>query len=322
MILSGVIIAEVDGSMILQTGMRTDIPAFYTEWFLNRLNEGFVWVRNPYNPSSITEYEINPNVVDLIAFCTKNPAPMLKHMEALKPYGQYWFVTITPYGKEIEPNVPPKEKVMEDFKILSDIVGINSVGWRYDPIFISDTYTLERHIAEFEKMAENLCGYTQRCIISFVDIYKKVMQNFPQLKAVKSEDKSVIGREFVQIGKKYDMEIVSCAEGNGLAQYGVTCGGCYTKTVYEKAMGSIINMPKKGTQRNACACFFGNDIGAYNTCGHFCRYCYANTNEETVRINMKNHNPFSPLLFGEIQSGDKIHKAEQKSWINPQISFE
>ena len=98
--------------MIIQTGMRTDIPAFYSEWFINRIKEGFVMVRNPYNPSQV-------NVVDLIAFCSKNPSPMFPFMEYLKPYGQYWFVTITPYGKDIEPNVPDHQKVMEDFEKLS-----------------------------------------------------------------------------------------------------------------------------------------------------------------------------------------------------------
>lgn len=122
--------------MIIQTGMRTDIPAFYAEWFVNRIKEGFVLVRNPYNPIQVTRYSLSPEVVDLIAFCTKNPAPMLSHMEALKPYGQYWFVTITPYGKEIELNVPPKELVMESFKRLSDIVGADSMGWLYDGEYI------------------------------------------------------------------------------------------------------------------------------------------------------------------------------------------
>ena len=116
--------------MIINTGMRTDIPAFYSEWLLNRIYEGYVLVRSPYNPSQVTRYILSPEVVDLISFCTKNPAPMLPHMDVLKPYGQYWFVTITPYGKDIEPNVPDKKQVMEDFKILSDIVGVDSVGWR------------------------------------------------------------------------------------------------------------------------------------------------------------------------------------------------
>ena len=116
--------------MIIQTGMRTDIPAFYSEWFLNRLNAGYVLVRNPYNENQVTRYSLSPDVVDLIAFCTKNPAPMLPHMDALKPYGQYWFVTITAYGTDIEPHVPCKEAVMEDFKRLSECVGVDSIGWQ------------------------------------------------------------------------------------------------------------------------------------------------------------------------------------------------
>ena len=120
--------------MIIQTGMRTDIPAFYSKWFLNRIKEGYVLVRNPYNERQVTRYCLAPDVVDLIAFCTKNPAPMLPYMNVLKPYGQYWFVTITPYGRDIEPNVPDKEKVMDDLKKLSDIVGVDSMGWRYDPM--------------------------------------------------------------------------------------------------------------------------------------------------------------------------------------------
>ena len=120
--------------MIIQTGMRTDIPAFYSKWFLNRIKEGYVLVRNPYNESQVTRYRLAPDVVDLIAFCTKNPTPMRPYMNVLKPYGQYWFVTITPYGRDIESNVPDKEKVMDDFKKLSDIVGVDSMGWRYDPM--------------------------------------------------------------------------------------------------------------------------------------------------------------------------------------------
>ena len=129
--------------MIIQTGMRTDIPAFYSKWFLNRIKEGYVLVRNPYNERQVTRYCLAPDVVDLIAFCTKNPAPMLPYMNVLKPYGQYWFVTITPYGRNIEPNVPDKEKVMDDLKKLSDIVGVDSMGWRYDPILVDDKHSVK-----------------------------------------------------------------------------------------------------------------------------------------------------------------------------------
>ena len=158
--------------MILQTGMRTDIPAFYSRWFLNRLREGFVLVRNPYDPQSVTRYRLDPSVVDLIGFCSKNPAPMLPHLGALRDYGQYWFVTITPYGRDLEPHVPGKELVMEDFKRLSDAVGPDSVGWRYDPILVNEQYPVERHIRDFEHMAKTLSGYTESCVISFLDLYE------------------------------------------------------------------------------------------------------------------------------------------------------
>lgn len=139
------------------------------------------WLRNPYNPQAVTRYELNPDMVDLIGFCTKNPAPMLPKMDLLRSYGQYWFVTITPYGPEIEPHVPPKETVLCDFVALSEIVGPDSIGWRYDPIFLSDTYTVERHIQEFTRMAAVLAGHTHTCVISFIDLYEKVRRNFPQV---------------------------------------------------------------------------------------------------------------------------------------------
>jgi hypothetical protein len=305
--------------MIIQTGMRTDIPAFYSKWFCNRLKAGYVMVRNPYNPESVTKYSLSPSVVDLIAFCTKNPAPMFEHMDLLKPYGQYWFVTITPYGKEIEPNVPAKEKVIEDFKRLSDMVGVDCVGWRYDPIFITRTYSLDRHISDFEAMAKQLSGYTKTCVISFIDMYKKVQRNFPEARAVNASERIRIGREFARIAKKYGMTVKSCAEGNDLAPYGVDCNGCLTVDTYETALHSKLNAPKRKSPRSQCACMLGNDIGAYDTCGHLCRYCYANANANAVIKNMKAHNPLSPFLLGNPQAGDKVHNARQESWLDLQL---
>ena len=262
--------------MIIQTGMRTDIPAFYSEWLMNRIQEGFVLVRNPYNPTQVTKYSLSPEVVDLIAFCTKNPAPMLPFMEQLTPYGQYWFVTITPYGRDIEPNVPDTGTVMDHFKILSDIVGVDSIGWRYDPILVDATHTVEWHISEFEKMAAVLHGYTETCVISFIDIYKKVERNFPEAKAVSRRDRITIGKALIEIAAKYGMTVRPCAEGNDLAAYGADCSGCMTVATFEKALHNRLEIPKrKINQRNgACACVLGVDIGAYDTCGHLCKYCY------------------------------------------------
>lgn len=269
----------------------------------------------------VTKYSLSPEVVDILAFCTKNPAPMLPYMEGLKSYGQYWFVTITPYGKEIEPNVPDKESVMKDFMELSGIVGKDSMGWRYDPIMITDTYSVERHITEFEHMAMTLAGYTDTCVISFIDLYQKVQRNFPQARTVSKRDRIHIGKEFVRIGKKYDMVIRPCAEGTELSEYGADCSGCMTKFTFENAIKSKLNIPKTKSQRNECACLLGKDIGQYDTCGHLCKYCYANFNAEAVKINMRNHNPESPFLVGELQPGDVIHEAKQEKWRNDQLSI-
>ena len=309
--------------MIINTGMRTDIPAFYSEWLLNRIREGYVLVRNPYNPLQVTKYSLSPEVVDLISFCTKNPAPMLPHMDILKPYGQYWFVTITPYGRDIEPNVPEKQKVMEDFKMLSDTVGVDSVGWRYDPIFVDGEHSVEWHIGEFEQMAENLAGYTRTCVISFIDIYKKVERNFPEAREVYNSDRLTLGKAFIDIAKKYDITIRPCAEGNDLEPYGADCSGCMTVKTFETALHAKLDVPKRSkNQRNGeCACLLGTDIGAYDTCGHLCRYCYANTNPELVKENMKIHDPKSPFLLGHSTPEDIIHVAKQQSWINQQISM-
>lgn len=305
--------------------MRTDIPAFYSKWFLNRIEEGFVLVRNPYNPTQVTRYSLSPNVVDLIAFCSKNPAPMLPYMDALKSYGQYWFVTITPYGKDIEPNVPDKEKVMDDFKRLSDIVGVDSVGWRYDPIFIDDKYSVEWHISEFEKMAKTLAGYTKSCVISFIDIYKKVERNFfPNAQEVSKNNRIILGKELIRIAGMHGMTIRPCAEGNELQAFGADCSGCMTVNTFETALHSHLDVPKrKNNQRNGkCACLLGVDIGAYDTCGHLCKYCYANANADLVKYNMKKHDPTSPFLLGKSMPGDIIHEAKQESWIDGQMRLE
>ena len=310
--------------MIIQTGMRTDIPAFYSEWFVNRIKEGFVLVRNPYNPSQVSRYSLSPDVVDLIGFCTKNPAPMLPYMDILKGYGQYWFVTITPYGKDIEPNVPDKKKVMEDFKKLSDIVGVDSMGWRYDPILVDEEHPVGWHIAEFGKMAETLSGYTNTCVISFIDLYSKVRRNFPEAREVCHEDRLAIGKAFIEIARRYDITIRPCAEGKELEPYGADCSGCMTVKTYEKALHANLDVPRRGTnQRNGeCACLLGTDIGAYDTCGHLCRYCYANVHADLVRENLRRHDPRSPFLTGGELPGDVIHVAAQKSWVDHQLRLE
>ncbi len=304
--------------MIIQTGQRTDIPAFYAEWFANRIKEGFVCVRNPYNPSQVSRYRLDPSVVDAIGFCTKNPAPMFPYMDLLKDFGQYWFVTLTPYGQDIEPNVPDKHRLIEDFRTLSETVGADAVGWRYDPIFLSDRYTADYHLRAFGQIAESLKGYTKTAVISFIDLYPKVRKNFPEAKEVPKADRLAIGKELIRIAAECGMTVKPCAEGDELAAYGADCSGCMKISDYEKAIGKRLIAPKKKTARAACACYLSCDIGAYNTCMHLCRYCYANAEPAVIRAQYRRHDPASPFLIGDYMDGDQIHDVLQESWIDRQ----
>lgn len=307
--------------MILNTGSRTDIPAFYSDWFYNRIRAGYVLSRNPYYPAQITKYLLNPEMIDAIVFCTKNPFPMFEQFSLLSPFDMFWFVTITPYGKEIEPWVPDKELVIRYFRELSERVGKGRISWRYDPVFITKQYSAEYHIEQFGRMAGALSGYTQQCVVSFIDLYEKTKRNFQGVRPVTKKEQEKIINAFSEIAKEWGLQIHLCCESAGLVRENVDAEGCMSKSVLEKALGYRLNVPKKKTARNECACLLGADIGAYNTCLHGCRYCYANYDRDTVVKNRRLHNPASPLLVGEVSESDVIKQAEQKLWRNGQLDF-
>ena len=305
--------------MIINTGQRTDIPAFYSEWFANRLREGFVLVRNPYNPLSVTKYRLSPDVVDLICFCTKNPAPMLPRMGLLAPYGQLWHVTVTPYGRKIEPRVPSVSAALDSFRRLSDMLGPKRVVWRYDPIFISPEYTLERHAEAFDAMARALEGFTDVAVISFIDLYEKTKRNFPEARSVTGAQRLRLGELLVDAARRHGMTLRPCAEGDALGRFGADCSGCMTVADCERALGCRLKVPRFTPAREGCACYLGGDIGAYNTCGHLCKYCYANHDAATVAANLRAHDPNSPLLVGHLTPDDRVHDARQRSWKDGQL---
>ncbi len=308
--------------MIINSGMRTDIPSFYSEWFMNRIREGKVLVRNPYFGEQVTEYELTPDKVDLLIFCTKDPAPMLKYIDELKDFNMFWFVTITPYGKDIEPYVRDKQAILDSFMELSTKLDIRKVSWRYDPILITDKYNLEYHKEAFDMMAYELKGYTDNVVISFLDLYAKTLRNFPEAREVTYSEREFIGKNFAEIAAQYDIKVRTCLEGSELGKYGIETEGCMTKRILERAVGCSLNPPGEKNPRRDCDCITGRDIGAYNTCRHLCRYCYANYDEKTVMNNMREHDPKSPLLIGHIRPEDTIRKAEQHSFINGQIMLD
>ena len=302
--------------------MRTDIPAFYSKWLDNRLKAGFVCVRNPYNKSQITRYLLDPKVVDCITFCTKNPAPILPYLDGeLSKFRQFWFVTINGYESEYEPNVPALHKVIEAFKSISIRVGKNAIHWRYDPIFYGNGIDKQWHIERFTQIASMLRGYTDTCVISFLDLYEKVRLNAREIYPPSFDEQKELIKELVDVAKRNGITIRSCCEGAHLAKLGVDVSGCQTKEVLEKAIGVKLNIPKTKTTREACVCVLGHDIGAYNSCNHLCKYCYANTDKEIVTANVKQHNPDSPFLIGEYEPNDQIIDAKQVSFIDSQLTF-
>lgn len=307
--------------MILHTGLRTDIPAFYSRWFLGRVREGSVLVRSPYAPHTLIRYRISPDLVDLISFCTKDPSPMLPHLAALRDYAMFWFVTVTPYGPDIEPNVPPKEKVIEEIKRLGGSLGPRCTAWRYDPILLTDEYPAERHLEEFSRMARALRGSVDTCVISFVDLYQKVRRNFPECREVPVQMRLRLGSEMIRIAAENGMRLKTCAEGELLAPFGADTRGCMTIADFEKALGEKLSPPKMSAGRKECACYLGADIGAYDTCGHLCRYCYANSDAAAVRRNMAAHDPQSPLLCGTVGPQDIIREAAQSTWRTGQTNL-
>jgi len=287
--------------MILNISGRTDIVAFYTTWFMNRYKEGFVDVRNPFYPKMISR--INFSDVDAIMFCTKNPIPILPYLKEIKK-PILFHVTLTPYKNDLEPNVPKKEKIIDAIKELSNILGKEYVYVRYDPILINDTYTLEYHTLAFDKLCKKLNGYINRIIISFVDDYKNVRNNMSilNIKELTEHDYKTIGTSFSKSAKENNMTVQTCFEERNLTEYGFIKGECLSHE-----MAYILTGKKyKSWKARKCNCVEMVDIGVYNSCKHFCKYCYANYDEKKVQNNFNNHNPKSTLLVGKIQKDDII----------------
>lgn len=267
--------------MILNVSGRTDVVAFYSKWFINRYKEGFIDVRNPFYRHLVSR--INFADVDAILFCTKNPLSILKDLKCIdKPI--LFHVTITPYKKDIEPNVPPKGKIIEAIKTLSEMIGIDNIYVRYDPIFISRKYTLDYHIKAFSHLCSLLNGYVKRIIISFIDDYKNVRKNLKTInyRSFTEKDYEVIGRNFSEIAHKNNMTVQTCSENNNLTEYGFLKEDCMSHTLAFRLTGKTNFKLWKARKDKKCNCVEMVDIGVYNSCKHFCKYCYANYDEDNM----------------------------------------
>ena len=310
--------------MIISASRRTDIPSFYSEWLFNRLKEGYVCVRNPMNIHQISQISLSPDVVDGIVFWTKNPTPMLERIHELDNYTYYFQFTLNSYGKDIEKNVPSKNDVIiPTFKKLSSIIGKERIVWRYDPILINEHYTREYHKKYFQKLCDSLCNYTEKCTVSFVDLYKNTERNTKSLNIHTPSNEEVLELMsfFSKIAHENGIYIDTCTEEYDLSSLNIKHACCIDKSRLERIGNYQLKIGKDKNQRSICGCIESIDIGMHNTCENGCMYCYANFNCEMAQKNHNKHNPLSPLISGEIEYDDKLNIRNVKSNINNQLQF-
>ena len=337
-------IVDAVAPVIISASRSTDIPAFYAQWFINRLEEGYcVW----YNPFNKKPMYISFKNTKAIVFWTKNPKPILPYLKELDARGiHYYFqVTLNDYVNEgFEPNVPSVEQRVKTFKQLSDMVGKEKVIWRFDPLIVTPEITPRTLLAKVWKVGNMLKGYTDKLVFSFVDVlaYRKVQSNLIKEIGCFTKD-NVESSELTQSQKTeivdglvklrdiwkeqgWNISLATCAEDLDLEQYGIEHNRCidgelmkklfsddedfiyYLNTGYlpERDMFGQLSKPHKikdakgmkdKGQRKVCGCMISKDIGMYNTCKHFCVYCYANTSKECVLENNKLHSDESESLL-------------------------
>jgi hypothetical protein len=291
--------------MILSASRRTDIPCFYSEWFMNRIRRGYVLTRNPMNHSQISRIDLSPDIVDCIVFWSKDPLPMIRNLSELDKLGyKYYFqFTLTPYDTDIEPNLRPKTDIISTFTELSDRIGRERIVWRYDPIIIDETYDTEYHKNQFSEMCEQLARYTDTVVISFVDLYAKLKNKF--IRPVTEAEIAELSEFISETSTGAGLSAVSCCE-SGLSKYGISASNCIDKARIERIIGSTLNLKEDKNQRENCCCYESIDIGTYNTCINGCMYCYASNSQKTAQQRFREHDPESELLCSSYTDKEKI----------------
>ena len=301
--------------MIINTGGRTDTVQHYMEWLLNRFSEGYVLSRNPLFPNKVVRYELDPaGRLRGVMLQGLLPHPSETSRDH-RPLQHNFHYTITPYGKDIEPGVPSVDGSIATLIRLSESVGARRVAWRYDPVLLTDRYTVETHIENFESMAEMISSYVDRCIFSFVEMYRKLERNMPELVPMTDDDRNTIAEAIGRISRKNGMTVQTCGTNGDFSRFGIECSGCMTLDILGNANGVEFRRLKHKGMREGCHCIESRDIGAYDTCPNGCRYCYANNSPDRVRANISLHDPSSPLLIGHVRPEDTVIQGMQKSFL-------
>ena len=280
--------------MIISASRRTDIPAYYSEWMVNRLREGCAEVRNPMNWNQISKVDLSPDNVDCIVFWTKDPENMLPRLHEIDELGhKYYFqFTLTPYGKDIEPCLRNKEDIIGTFRELSSIIGSERVIWRYDPIVLNSSTDERWHIERFKELCCSLKGFTDKCMISFVDMYPKLRkaERNGLLRQIATDEKTRVFDAFKDIAEEYELKLSTCCEK------GMDNGRCVDPERIERIIGKTLSINGRVNQRELCNCANSVDIGAYDSCASGCVYCYANRNPSTSAANFRKHDPANSMI--------------------------
>ena len=294
--------------MIISASRRTDIPAFFGEWFLNRLIAQEVLVRNPMNSNQVTKINLSPDSVDAIVFWTKDPTNFLPYLDKIKDMGYnfYFQFTLTTYDNLIELNVKPKTDIINIFIKLSKIIGKDKLIWRYDPILINKKYSVEYHQKWFEYLCDKIARYTRKCVISFVDEYIFLKKKFTtnDIKEVDEESMRSIAEKLSKIAQKYSLSLSTCSEKIDLSYLGITHNKCIDDVIVNEITDNNLLYKKDPIQREECGCMISRDIGAYSTCGHNCLYCYASRKGNSSLFKL--YDPESPLLCDSLNGTEKI----------------
>ncbi|HIS40775.1 MAG TPA: DUF1848 domain-containing protein [Candidatus Aphodovivens avistercoris] len=302
--------------MIINTGARTDTVQYYAPWLLRRFEEGYALARNPLFPNKVTRYKLDPAVVDCVVFCSKDYRPILPRLhEIADRFNTYFYYTITAYGRDIEPGVPSIDESMETLIELAEQVGSQRIAWRYDPVLLTPAYTFERHRETFTRMCDVLAPHVDRCIFSFVEMYKKLRFNMPELMPLSVEDMDALAEMLGGIAAKHGLRLQTCGTNGDYSRYGIHSSGCLTLETLGRANGVEFRTLKHKGTRNGCCCFESRDIGAYDTCPNGCRYCYANKDHKKAAENYRAHDPEAPLLIGNLRPEDTVAQGAQRSLL-------
>ncbi len=309
--------------MIISASRRTDIPAFFSDWFFNRIEEQYAYVRNPINTHQVSRIDLSPDVVDCIVFWSKNPKPMLPRLNQLRDYMYYFQFTLNAYEQDMEQRIPALQERIDTFRTLAELLGKQRIIWRYDPIIVNAKYSIDRHIKQYAHIADQLCGYTEQSIISFVDLYPGISSRIKKqdIHTLTQTEKTTLAKELSVIAHAHDLTIETCAEDIDLSACRIEHARCIDDRLIARLLGCSLDVGKDKNQRLECGCVSGIDLGSYDTCQNDCVYCYANHNPAVRRQNLQAYAADSPLLCSHLTESDKVTQRKMNSLKEMQLKI-